>query len=57
MRPLGYHNLRTLGFGSMFITYRNCPNNCPLALWVEQDAYPSLFPRKANTKNLDSLPF
>jgi hypothetical protein len=48
-RPLGFHNLDCSGFGSMFITYRNCPNNCPLALWVEQSAYPALFPRKTNT--------
>lgn len=47
-RPLGYHNLETLGFGSMFITYRNCPNNTPLVFWVEQDEYPALFPRKTN---------
>lgn len=33
MRPLGYYNLRTFGFGAMVVTYRNCPNNCPLALW------------------------
>lgn len=47
-RPLGYHNLDCLGFGSMFITYRNCPNNCPLVFWVEQNEYPALFPRKTN---------
>lgn len=50
VRPLGYHNLDTLGFGSMFVTYQNCPNNCPLVLWVEQDEYPALFPRKTNTQ-------
>ena len=33
MRPLGYYNLKTFGFGTMVVTYRNCPNNCPLALW------------------------
>ena len=48
MRPLGYSNLATLGFGSMFVMYRNCPNNCPLALWVDQDDYATLFPRKPN---------
>lgn len=32
MRPLGYSPFG-LGFGSMIVTYRNCPNNCPLALW------------------------
>ena len=48
LRPLGFSILDTLGFGSMFVTYRNCPNNCPLALWVDQDDYPSLFPRRTN---------
>lgn len=52
-RPLGYHNLDCLGFGSMFVTYRNCPNNCPLALWVEQSSYPSLLPRKTNSQSAD----
>lgn len=32
LKPLGYSNLEP-GFGSLFVTYRNCPNNCPLALW------------------------
>lgn len=31
-RPLGCGNFG-LGFGSMLTTYRNCPNNCPLAVW------------------------
>lgn len=50
LRPLGYNNLDTLGFGSMFVTYRNCPNNCPLALWVDQGDGSALFPRKTNTE-------
>lgn len=33
-RPLGNMVLDTLGFGSMIVTFRNCPNNAPLALWV-----------------------
>jgi hypothetical protein len=33
MRPLGYSKLRSPGFGSTVITYRNCPNNAPLVLW------------------------
>jgi hypothetical protein len=33
MRPLGYSRLRSPGFGSTVITYRNCPNNAPLVLW------------------------
>ena len=32
MRPLGFSPFG-VGFGSMIVTYRNCPNNCPLALW------------------------
>lgn len=46
-RPLGYSKLNTLGFGSTIVTYRNCPNNCPLAFWVAAPWYP-LFPRKNN---------
>ncbi|MBV5327014.1 MAG: SEL1-like repeat protein [Chlorobium sp.] len=32
LRPLGFSSFG-LGFGSMIVTYRNCPNNTPLALW------------------------
>ena len=32
MRPLGFSPFG-IGFGSTIVTYRNCPNNCPLALW------------------------
>lgn len=32
LRPLGFSPFG-LGFGSLIVTYRNCPNNCPLALW------------------------
>ena len=32
MRPLG-RGYFGLGFGSMIVTYRNCPNTVPLALW------------------------
>lgn len=46
-RPLGYSGLETLGFGSMIITYRNCPNNAPLALWAGEPWYP-LLPRSTN---------
>jgi hypothetical protein len=53
LRPLGYHNLDCFGFGSMFVTYRNCPNNCPLAFWVQQAEYPALLPRKTNTQTAD----
>ena len=46
-RPLGNMVLETLGFGSMIITFRNCPNNVPLALWAGDPWHP-LFPRKTN---------
>lgn len=32
IRPLGFSPFG-VGFGSMITTYRNCPNNCPLAMW------------------------
>lgn len=49
LRPLGYTKLDTLGFGSLVVTYRNCPNTTPLALWAGDPWYP-LFPRTTNTK-------
>jgi len=48
-RPLGHMTLETLGFGSLIVTYRNCPNNAPLAFWVDDPWYP-LFPRTTNTQ-------
>jgi len=47
-RPLGYQFLANLGFGGLVVTYRNCPNNCPLAWWAGDPWYP-LFPRRTNT--------
>lgn len=46
-RPLGNMVLESLGFGSLVVTFRNCPNNAPLALWAGDPWYP-LFPRKTN---------
>jgi hypothetical protein len=46
-RPLGNMVLSTLGFGSTIVTFRNCPNNAPLAFWAGSPWYP-LFPRKTN---------
>lgn len=46
-RPLGNTVMRTTGFGTMFVTYRNCPNNAPLALWAGNPWYP-LFRRVTN---------
>lgn len=46
-RPLGNMVLETLGFGSTIVTFRNCPNNAPLAFWAGDPWYP-LFQRKTN---------
>ena len=43
LKPLGYHQFEP-GFGSLLVTYRNCPNNCPLALWYGDPSYPSTHP-------------
>ena len=48
-RPLGNSVLETLGFGSLIVTFRNCPNNAPLVLWVGEPWYP-LFPRTTNSQ-------
>lgn len=55
-RPLGYSPLVGLGFGSTIVTFRNCPNNCPLAFWVGDPWYP-LFPRKTNSQSAHSAMF
>jgi hypothetical protein len=47
-RPLGNVILETLGFGSLIVTFRNCPNNAPLALWAG-DPWNPLFPRTTNS--------
>lgn len=59
IRPLGF-SLFGIGFGSMIVTYRNCPNNTPLALWWgDPNAtsgplhwYP-LLPRKTYAQSID----
>ena len=48
-RPLGNNMLDSLGFGSLIVTFRNCPNNTPLALWAGDPWYP-LFPRTTNSE-------
>lgn len=48
-RPLGHMTLESLGFGSMIVTFRNCPNNAPLALWAGDPWYP-LFQRTTNSQ-------
>ena len=47
-RPLGHMTLETLGFGSLIVTFRNCPNNAPLALWAGDPWHP-LFARTTNS--------
>lgn len=67
MRPLGFGPFG-VGFGSTIVTYRNCPNNCPLALWWgDPDALSShpfskwypLLPRKTHSQdpNFDGINF
>lgn len=62
MRPLGFEKLESLGFGSVFVTFRNISNNCPLVLWFgDPDSYGigilgmwyPLFPRKTNGQGWD----
>lgn len=48
-RPLGATLLKTFGLGATFVTFRNCPNNCPLAFWVDDPWFP-LFPRSSNSE-------
>ena len=44
LKPLGFYQFNP-GFGALFVTYRNCPNNCPLALWYgEPERYPPSHP-------------
>jgi len=33
LKPLGFTKFDGLGFGGTTFTYRNCPNNAPLAFW------------------------
>lgn len=44
LKPLGFYRFNP-GFGALFVTYRNCPNNCPLAFWYgEPGRYPPSHP-------------
>jgi hypothetical protein len=59
MRPMGFSQYG-LGFGSLLVTYRNCPNNAPLALWWGLGGWYPLFPRKTHGQEIDTddlLPF
>lgn len=57
MRPMGYDNRISFGFGAFFATYLNMSNNCPLAFWWGDANAPyyhpfsnwyPLLPRKSN---------
>lgn len=46
-RPLGFVSLsKNFGFGTLIFTWRNIPNNTPLALWHKGGNFHPLFPRK-----------
>lgn len=57
LKPMGFGNGISLGFGAFFATYFNISNNCPLAFWWGDPFKPSietlgkwypLFPREVN---------
>jgi len=60
-RPLGLTSFRGLGFGAMTTTYRNCPNNTPLALWWgdwdRNSIWTPLFIRKTYERNSHNVEF
>lgn len=45
IRPLGYtvKSHKTLGLGTLFFTWRNIPNNCPLVFWWNNNGWMPLF--------------
>lgn len=45
IRPLGYTIMshKTLGLGTLFFTYRNIPNNCPIVFWWGNNNWRPLF--------------
>jgi tetratricopeptide (TPR) repeat protein len=53
LRPLGYNKFG-FGFGSMIVTFRNCPNTCPLALWWSIGEWYPLFKRKTYSENAEA---
>lgn len=69
MRPLGWEKLESLGFGTLFVTYRNIANNAPLVLWWGGGGwYPLFSPKRYTSQNepdpdmdlpedFDDLPF
>lgn len=45
IRPLGYtvRSHKTFGLGTLFFTYRNIPNNCPIVFWWANNNWRPLF--------------
>ena len=58
--PLGYAgeriSERPLGFGTLAISFRNCPNNAPLALWWDTQDWVPLFPRRTYAEAVRIFP-
>ena len=58
--PLGYAGERIrerpLGFGTLAISFRNCPNNAPLALWWDTQDWIPLFPRRTYAEPVIIIP-
>ncbi len=44
VKPLGYNRFDGFGFGSTVFSFRNCPNNNPLAFWWGDPNYSSAHP-------------
>lgn len=44
IKPLGYNRFDGFGFGSAVFSFRNCPNNNPLAFWWGDPNYPPSHP-------------
>ena len=60
-KPLGISSFPGFGFGALLFSYRNCPNNTPLAFWWgdwngNSTWYP-LFQRKTYQKQLSTVIF
>lgn len=46
LKPMGYDGYDGFGFGGTMLSYRNCPNNLPLAYWWSLGGWLPLFERK-----------
>lgn len=53
LRPLGYtmKSHKTFGLGTLFFTYRNIPNNCPIVFWWANNNWKPLFVLKNRGNN------